>query len=86
MSHVTSGLSQPEADAEPGELIDLPEVRIWRRSSRCGSHGSCVEVSDFAGGAVAVRDGKTPERSPILVFSDEEWSSFIAGVKAGEFD
>ena len=86
MSQDTSGASRAAADSPSAELIDLAEERIWRRSSRCGTHGSCVEVSDLTDGAVAVRDGKAPERSPILVFNDEEWDSFIAGVKAGEFD
>lgn len=35
--------------------------------------------------AVAVRDSKSPQ-GPVLSFTREEWSSFIAGVKAGEFD
>jgi Domain of unknown function (DUF397) len=35
---------------------------------------------------MAVRDGKAPETSAVLFFSDEEWRSFLAGVKAGDFD
>jgi len=34
---------------------------------------------------VGVRDGKTPDTSPILVFDSETWLSFVAGIKAGEF-
>ena len=83
--YVLNAASGADAQKSEGHLTD-PALHVWRRSSRCGSHGSCVEVSDLADGAVAVRDGKTPERSPILVFTDEEWRSFISGVKAGEFD
>ena len=56
----------------------------WRRSSRC-SASSCVEVAGLPGGSVAVRDGKSPDRTPVLIFSPDEWESFISGVKAGEF-
>ncbi len=34
---------------------------------------------------VGVRDGKTPDTSPVLVFDREEWLAFVAGIKAGEF-
>lgn len=61
-----------------------PALRMWRRSSRCGSHGACVEISDIAGGSVAVRDGKIPATSPVLVFGAEDWRSFLAAVTAGE--
>jgi hypothetical protein len=44
-----------------------------------------VEIADLADGQVAVRDGKVPATSPILVFTAAEWRSFVAGVKAGDF-
>lgn len=55
----------------------------WRKSSRCDS-ASCVEVATFAD-AVAVRDSKVSD-GPILWFSPEEWSAFVAGVRVGDFD
>jgi hypothetical protein len=33
---------------------------------------------------VGVRDGKIAETSPVLVFDNETWLAFIAGIKAGE--
>jgi predicted secreted Zn-dependent protease len=54
----------------------------WRRSSWCSAN-SCVEIADLPGG-VAIRDSKSPEAPP-LTFAADEWQSFIAGVKAGEF-
>ena len=76
----------PGADAGDGDSDRSdPALHVWRRSSRCGTHGACVEVADLADGAVAVRDGKTPATSPVLVFGAEEWIAFIAGVKTGEF-
>ncbi len=57
----------------------------FRISSFC-TGGGCVEVGQLPGGSVAVRDSKDPERRASLVFSGEEWRSFVAGVKNGEFD
>lgn len=45
----------------------------------------CVEVGRYADGSVAVRD--TKDRSqPALVFTQKEWTAFLQGVRAGEFD
>jgi hypothetical protein len=55
----------------------------WRRSSWCSTN-SCVEIAELRDG-VAIRDSKSPDTSPILTFSSDEWRSFIAGVKTGEF-
>ena len=55
----------------------------FRISSFC-DFGNCVEVGQLPGGAVAVRDTKDRESS--LVFTPDEWTAFVAGVKNGEFD
>jgi Domain of unknown function (DUF397) len=55
----------------------------YRTSSFC-SGGDCVEVGMLQGGVVAVRD--TKDRSRELVFSSQEWATFVAGVKRGAFD
>lgn len=47
-------------------------------------HGGCVAVAVHSD-AVGVRDTKDLN-SPTLVFTPEEWSDFVRGVKAGEFD
>lgn len=47
--------------------------------------GNCVEVALNEFGNRFVRDSKLDD-SPELVFTKDEWSAFIAGVKAGEFD
>jgi ABC-type amino acid transport substrate-binding protein len=52
------------------------------KSSFC-SGGSCVEVDmESIPGTVHVFD----ENDNLCVFSTQEWSDFIAGVKNGEFD
>jgi hypothetical protein len=58
---------------------------VWRKSSySSGNGGQCVEVASNLPGIVAVRDSKDPE-GPALVFTPEEWLTFLDGVRAGEF-
>ncbi len=56
----------------------------FRTSSYC-NFGNCVEVGRTPDGTVLVRDTKNRVQQA-LVFTDEEWTAFVAGVKAGEFD
>jgi hypothetical protein len=54
----------------------------WRTSSYSASTaGNCVEVG-AAPGERAVRDTKLGGSSPILVFSAEEWRSFVQVVSS----
>ncbi|UQU61459.1 DUF397 domain-containing protein [Couchioplanes caeruleus] len=65
--------------------MDLTEAK-WRKSSRSsGNGGDCVEVAGNLPGVVAVRDSKAPG-GPALIFARDEWRSFVAAVKVGEFD
>ena len=57
----------------------------WRKSSRSGSSGNCVEVADNLPEVVAVRDSKNPG-GPALTFNPAVWQAFVEGAKAGEFD
>ena len=57
---------------------------IWRKSSRSGASGACVEVC-IVDGAVLVRDSKNPD-GPVLTFTPEAWAEFVAGVADGDFD
>jgi Domain of unknown function (DUF397) len=57
----------------------------WRKSVRSGSAGNCVEVAYLPQGGIALRDSKDRSAAP-LFFTGEEWATFIAGVKDGEFD
>jgi len=58
---------------------------VWHKSSRSGGNGgNCVEVAEFDT-AVAVRDSKQPDGG-MLLFSHNEWSSFVNATKKGEFD
>ena len=56
----------------------------WRKSTRSGAAGHCVEVAN-APATVLVRDSKDAA-GPVLSFGAPDWAGFIAGVQAGEFD
>lgn len=57
----------------------------WRKSSRSsGGGGNCVEVGR-APGLVGVRDTKNRDGGTLAVPATQ-WSAFLAGIKAGEFD
>ncbi|MBB5936285.1 DUF397 domain-containing protein [Streptomyces zagrosensis] len=56
----------------------------WSKSSYSGSNGGqCVEICTQSK-RTCVRDSKDQEGSA-LSFDASAWSSFVAGVKAGEF-
>ena len=63
-------------------MVD-PSKANWRKSSRSGTNG-CVEVA-FGHDCVAVRDSKN-RQGPVLIFTFDEWTSFLGGVRHGEFD
>lgn len=61
----------------------LPHVQ-WRKSSRSGQEGACVELADLAAG-VGVRDSKDPE-GPILTFDRAAVASLTTRIRRGELD
>lgn len=54
----------------------------WRKSSR-SAETWCVEVAPTSA-LVHVRDSKQGDRSPILSFTHDAWTSFLSGIQAGE--
>ena len=61
------------------------ERLVWRKATKSGQNGSCVEVATLDGGRVAVRDSKDPH-GPTLTFAPDVWEAFIDGARKGEFD
>jgi hypothetical protein len=55
---------------------------VWRKSGRCDS-GTCVEIAS-SGDGVAMRDSKEPD-GPVLHIARDQWTDFLAGVRAGHF-
>ncbi|WP_405089843.1 DUF397 domain-containing protein [Micromonospora sp. NBC_01392] len=51
----------------------------WRKSSRSGSNGQCVEVRD-RGVMVDVRDSKAPATG-MLSFDTAAWGAFVDNLK-----
>jgi hypothetical protein len=56
------------------------ERNVWRKSSRSGNNGQCVEVRD-RGAHVDVRDSKAPAAG-MLTFDPAAWTTFTASLKA----
>ncbi len=57
----------------------------WRKSSRSGAVGNCVEVALLGSGQIALRNSRDPS-GPALVYTNAEVAAFVAGIKDGEFD
>jgi hypothetical protein len=54
---------------------------VWRKSSYSdGGANNCVEVAGDCPGMVPVRDSKL-SAGPVIVFGEDSWSSFLAGMK-----
>lgn len=81
--------------------MDDGMIKGWRKASACASSASCVEVkfakSSFCGsaancvevggdGAAAyMRDSKDQD-GPVLEFSREAWTEFLAEARSGGFN
>ena len=69
-----------------GDKYGVPVLGPWMKSTYSPTNADeCVEVAVLSDGGRAVRDSQNPDRAA-LHFTSGEWSAFIAGAKAGEFD
>jgi hypothetical protein len=62
------------------------ERLVWRKATKSGQNGGCVEVLMLPDGSVKVRDTKAGGHGPVLSFTPAEWDAFLDGAKLGEFD
>ncbi|HEY5836491.1 DUF397 domain-containing protein [Streptomyces sp.] len=65
--------------------IKLGSTPAWLKSSRSTGNGACVEVKSPAVESVVVRDSKDPY-GPVLTFSPDAWSAFVADVDRGTYN
>jgi Domain of unknown function (DUF397) len=63
---------------------DLATAR-WKKSSASSYAGNCVEVAEFASGAVGIRDSKARGAGPVLVVNRTEFRSLLSEIKSGRF-
>ncbi|HUY50177.1 MAG TPA: DUF397 domain-containing protein [Streptosporangiaceae bacterium] len=68
-----------------GATAETLDGAVWHKSSYSGTQGNCVEVARNLPGMVAVRDSKHPS-GPALITSPDEWRTFLAGVRRGQFE
>jgi hypothetical protein len=57
----------------------------WRKSTRSGAVGNCVEMARLPGGDIALRNSRHPD-GPALIYTRDEIAAFVSGAKDGEFD
>jgi hypothetical protein len=59
----------------------------WKKSSWSAENGNCVEVAELPGDNIGVRHSKdNAPGCPVLTFTSVEWSTFVTGLKEGDFD
>lgn len=56
------------------------ENLTWRKSSRSGTQGNCVEVATNQPGTVLIRDSKD-KTGPVLTCSSADWRSFLNSLR-----
>lgn len=63
----------------------LAPVGDWKKPSRSGAAGHCVQVGTTPDGVIAVRNSNHPQDGG-TGFTRDEFTVFVDAVKAGEYD
>ncbi|MGC0421632.1 DUF397 domain-containing protein [Embleya sp. AB8] len=53
----------------------------WVKSSRSNNAQNCVETKWFGGEAMAVRDSKRGDESPVHLFGAPAWTALVTSIK-----
>lgn len=59
------------------------ENTVWRKSSRSGAQGNCVELAWPEREVVAVRNSRDP-RGPVLVYTRADLAALLTNVRQRE--
>lgn len=73
---IKDGIDADSAPAPWGRLAP------WRRSTRCES-GDCAEVQQLGH---MVRFRNSTQADVMLAFSRDQWTTFTAAIRRGDFD
>ena len=57
----------------------------WKKGTRSGTQGNCVEVARLGDDEIGVRDSKDPD-GPVLRFTREQWQAFLDAIVDDEID
>jgi len=60
-----------------------------KRARACGNSNACVHAGAVPADdpdLILIKVAGHPDGGPFLMFTEEEWSVFVEGAKAGEFD
>ena len=71
-------MAEDRAKFVPGSTAGI----TWRKSTFSAYNGSCVEVAGLAPGQIGVRDSKAGPQSPVLVFGQADWASFLRTLRS----
>lgn len=65
-----------------GMSADLLADTVWRKSSRSGAVGNCVELASLRTGQFAVRNSRQPS-GPVLIYGGDQLAAFVRRARAG---
>ncbi|MBV9314541.1 MAG: DUF397 domain-containing protein [Pseudonocardia sp.] len=66
-------------------LRALDRATNWQKASYSQADNECVEITRDLPGWIGVRDSKLGPDSPILAFTQGEWTAFLRAAIEGEF-
>lgn len=81
-ANTLAGSPEPTVTSHPVRTDSV----VWRKSSHSGYSGSCVEIANFGGRQIGIRDSKANGLGPVIFVAPADWSAFVSSIKDGQFD